>query len=409
MIELLVGLACYLTVFSTWPGVGAIIQPAAICVMAIAAGYALLTNRVQALRPSVAEVVIYLAGIAFVVLSMLGEADTIFLSIAFLAAVISISIICRSISLGGLLDVFARVAILEIATVIIFDHQQASIALSSGMRSGGIVRFMPLHVHPDLTGFIFGSFVILMARRAMIASSMVERVSMIVGAFVAGAFVLAASARSSVIALVAASGVAVALEYGLSRFFSNRWVRYGSILAAVLGAVFAGRIGTYFSRMLELESDSRGLASHGSGRIELWQRGVLTLLQDPKLFAFGGGFRSSNAEIIGFQTESSYLSILLDSGVFLGTAIILMFWYSPIKALRLVPPNDRHSSSLVLLASFFTFVITESVFNRYLLAIGNPTSLMSLIVLFTLSMQTNAPHREANLLNKFNGTRPLFS
>jgi hypothetical protein len=41
-------------------------------------------------------------------------------------------------------------------------------------------------------------------------------------------------------------------------------------------------------------------------------------------------------------------------------------------------------------ASLMTFVIVESVFNRYLLAIGNPASLMTLVILLALSLKPNA-------------------
>jgi len=105
------------------------------------------------------------------------------------------------------------------------------------------------------------------------------------------------------------------------------------------------------------------------------------------LVLFGGGFRSSNSDLIGFSTESSYVSILLDSGIFLGTATILIFLYAPIKALRVTPAQDRHASPQILAAAFMTFIIIESIFNRYLLAIGNPASLLSLLTLISLSVQ----------------------
>jgi hypothetical protein len=37
-----------------------------------------------------------------------------------------------------------------------------------------------------------------------------------------------------------------------------------------------------------------------------------------------------------------------------------------------------------------TFILVESIFNRYLLAIGNPASLLSLLVLISLSLQQRA-------------------
>jgi hypothetical protein len=52
------------------------------------------------------------------------------------------------------------------------------------------------------------------------------------------------------------------------------------------------------------------------------------------------------------------------------------------------------------LPSFLAFLLAESVFNRYLLAVGNPMSLLTLLILFSLSMRAesaesldNAPPR----------------
>jgi hypothetical protein len=126
------------------------------------------------------------------------------------------------------------------------------------------------------------------------------------------------------------------------------------------------------------------------------------------VFIFGGGFRSSNSELIGFSTESSYISILLDSGAFFGVAIILVFWYAPIKALRLTSPENRYSSPLILLAAFMTFIIVESIFNRYLLAIGNPASLMSLLILLSLAMRQNLASSAVTTANKWTAAQPTL-
>jgi hypothetical protein len=167
-------------------------------------------------------------------------------------------------------------------------------------------------------------------------------------------------------------------------------VRIASVLAVIVGLAFANKIGAFVTTMLELDSNLRGVSSGGTGRTELWARGVATFFQDPLMFLFGGGFRSSNPDVIGFSTESSYISILLDSGAFFGAAVISVFWYAPLKALKIVPRAERHGSRLILLPSLMTFLIVESVFNRYLLAIGNPASLMSLLILLSLSLRPNA-------------------
>jgi hypothetical protein len=227
----------------------------------------------------------------------------------------------------------------------------------------------------------------LVVRRFLLSRKALEKLVMAVGSLCCCLFVLAASARSSLIGMVAAAGVGIFFEYGVRRFFASIWVKLATVGVLVLGLAFSDRIAAYFIRMLELDSDTRGLGTGGTGRAELWARGLSTFVNDPVTFLFGGGFRSSSSDIIGFSTESSYITILLDGGLFMGMAVIVVFAYSPIKALRLTPWRNRHDSSLVLLAAFLTFCIVESIFNRYLLAIGNPTSLLSLMVVIGLSLR----------------------
>lgn len=392
MIESLLGLAFYLTFFAAQGGIGTVIQMAALVVIAGVAVYALMMRRFEPAPLSAAEVVMHLLGISYVIVGVFGEENVVFVSMAFLTTVISMSIVCRAISLEALLDTCGRVALAGIVTIIVVDHQAAATALASGLHGGraGIVRFMPLGLHPDLTGYVFGVCAWLMARRVILASHVLERVAMVGGMLAACVFVLAASSRSSLIALVASTGVAVFIEYGFVRLFSLRWVRFVSVFAVIAGLALSGKIAAFVSTMLELDSSARGLSSGGTGRTELWARGILAFFQDPIIFLFGGGFRSSSPEEIGFFTESSYISILLDSGAFLGAAVIVVFCYAPLKALKIVPRGEMHASPLILLTSLMTFVIVESVFNRYLLAIGNPASLMSLMILLALSLRPNA-------------------
>jgi hypothetical protein len=389
MIELLVGAACFLTFFAVLPGIGPNMQVLALVLLFGAAAYAVMLDRVKAISISATELVMYVVGVAYVVLAMLTEQEAVGISIAFLSTVIFISIVSRAVSLERLMDIGAVVALLCVLTSIAIDYKKALTALVPTGGGAGLVRFMPLGATPNLSGYIFGGGAILMARRAVVSNNTKERMIMAGGALCSCLFVLAASARSSLVALAVAGAVAIIFEFGVRRFFAVKWVRIGLVAFTILGLVFSDKIGAYFDRMLALESDTRGLASGGSGRTGLWARGIATLFEDPMTFAFGGGFRSSSSDLIGFSTESSYITILLDSGAFIGAAIILVFCYSPIKALRITSPENRHSSALILLASFMTFLIVESVFNRYLLAIGNPTSLMSLLMLFALSMRKN--------------------
>jgi hypothetical protein len=389
MVEFLVATACYVTFYAAAPGVGPAMQAAAIILLFGAAAYAVLMNRVKPIPVSLTELVMYVVGAVYVALGMLREEDVIAavaMSVAFMSTVVLVSIISRVLSLERLLDIGALVALLCVLTAIAVDHQKALAALVP-RGAVGLDRFMPLHTTTALVGYTFGAGSILMLRRVIVSIDIRQRVVMAGGALLAFLFVLAASARSSLVALVAAAFVAITLEFGVRRVLSLTWVRIAGVSFTVFGIAFADKISSYFTRMLELESSYRGMGTGATGRTELWARGVATLFDSPITFIFGDGFRSSNSGVIGFSTESSYISILLDSGALLGGMIILVFLHSPIKALAVTPPQNRHASSLVLLAPFLTFLLVESIFSRYLLGIGNPTSLLTLMLLFSLSMR----------------------
>jgi exopolysaccharide production protein ExoQ len=386
MIELLVGAACYVTFYSLLPGVGSILQICGLVFLAGAAAYAVVLNRIKAMPVSPTELIMYALGVLYVSVAVFNDPDTLLSSVAFLCAIILISIVSRTLTLDRLLDVGACVALLCVLTSIIVDHRGAIAALSISIGRRGLERFSPLQTTADLTGYLFGAGAILMSRRVIITRRLTERAVMAAGAVLSCLFVLAASARASLIGLTLAVVMSVVVELGVKRVLGLTWVRVGTVMFVGCCIVFSGKIFPYLGKILEVESNTRGVASGGTGRTELWARGVAAIFHDATRFVLGGGFRSSNASIIGFSTESSYITILLDSGVFLGAAVIFAFWYAPIKALKLTERETRHSSSLVLLATLMTFLVVESFFNRYLLAIGNPISLITLLLLFSLSM-----------------------
>src|SRR5450631_4519672 len=255
MIELLVGAACYLAFYAAAPVIGPAMQAAAVVLLFGAAAYAVLMNRVKPLPVSLTELVMYVVGLAYIALGMFREED---------------AMTAMAISLERLLDIGAMVALLCVLTAIVVDHQKALAALLPGPGGIGLDRFMPLGTNPALVGYIFGSGSILMLRRVIISDDTKQRLVMAGGSLLASLFVLAASARSSLVALAAAAFLAITFEVGVTRFFSLRWVRVVGIASIIFGLAFAGKIGSYFSRMLDLESTMRGVGSGATGRTELW-------------------------------------------------------------------------------------------------------------------------------------------
>src|SRR5450631_1778908 len=260
MIEVLVGAACYLTLFAVLPGIGPGMQVLALVLLFGAAAWAVLLHRVKAIPMSVPELVIYVVGVSYVAVAMLVEEESVAISSVFLCTVVFISIVARAISLERMMDVGAAVAMACVLTVLVVDHRDAAAALVP--RAGGALdRFMPLGSTPNLVGYIYGAGSILMIRRALVSKRTIERLLMVGGSLVSCLFVLAASARSSLVALLAAALIAVFLEYGFGRVVSLKWVKVGAIVFTIVGLAFSDRIGAYFARMLEIDSETRGLAS----------------------------------------------------------------------------------------------------------------------------------------------------
>jgi exopolysaccharide production protein ExoQ len=388
MVEALVALACYLTFFANVGSVGTVVQVGALGLLFAAAVLAALQDRINANPVSPTELTLYAVGLISTVLGLISTEDgPLIYSVGLFGAVILVSIVVRSISLERLLNIGAAVMLLCVLTTLVVERGNVLTALSASVGKSGLLRFTPLGSHPNLTGYMFGSGSILMIRRVLISKNMFERIAMAGAVLLSWAFILAASARSSILALAVAAAVAVILEPRVRRAIGWKWVVIGAVAATIIGVAFPEKISSYVTQMLDLESSTRGLESGGSGRVDIWWHGLETLFDDPLMLILGGGFRSSSSDVIGFSTESSYVTILLDNGIFLGCAVIFAFWYSPIRALRLSLSQSPEANTLVLACSFLIFLLIESIFNRYLLALGNPTSLMTLLILFSVAMR----------------------
>jgi O-antigen ligase len=202
------------------------------------------------------------------------------------------------------------------------------------------------------------------------------------------AMVLAASSRSGVSGLIAAALFAFAAEL---RFLRGTKLGRGAVTLLVLGglvAVYLAFSSTYLQDILQVNSDTRGVGSGVTGRTDLWAKGVESLTGDPSLAAFGGGLRSSEYSVIGFLTENSYITILLDSGALAGSTLILFILLAPFSALRQSRASTAKPSTLIFFPSFFVFLIVQCFFVRYLIGLGNPTALFTLVLLMALSMRT---------------------
>jgi hypothetical protein len=103
------------------------------------------------------------------------------------------------------------------------------------------------------------------------------------------------------------------------------------------------------------------------------------MVNSPLQIFFGSGLRSSNYEFTGFQSESSYITILIDSGLLLGPCLIATILFAPLALLITGRKTGAGRTEVIFLAWLIIFAASQSFFNRYLLAIGNSGSLLLLL------------------------------
>jgi exopolysaccharide production protein ExoQ len=230
---------------------------------------------------------------------------------------------------------------------------------------------------------------------------------MIAGSLLAGIFIIAASARGALLSLSIAAMTAVALDVRLAKGTRLKVMGACVVAAGVLALSMGSKIATYLDAILQIHSSQRGLDSGMTGRDELWARGISTLVSDPVLLCVGGGLRSSELATIGFLTENSYITILLDSGVFIGGSLIFALFYALVNARRLSRDANTSDASkpMVLLVPLLVFVLVQSFFERQLLAVGNPASLLVLLLFVSLSLRAKRRGDWAH----FHAPIPVFS
>jgi exopolysaccharide production protein ExoQ len=387
MIEALIVMGCYTAFWSNAGAMGPIARPLIFVFLFLAAFWAIASGKVRRIAATPAELLLYVIGILSAAVSVVRSEDySIVYSIYYLGAIVLVSVLARTVSLDRLLDLGALVTILCVLTCVISERHDLISALSITIGKNGMYRFSPLGNHPLLTGDIFGGGSILLVRRLYLSRNTLERCVMVVGTLAAWTFVLGASARSSVVALSTAAAFAIVVEFRLTRVLFAKRVGLVLLAVAALIVLYFGPAHTYLQDMFAVNSSYRGIGTGATGRTDLWAQGIESLSTDPSRLALGGGLRSSEADFIGFSTENSYITILLDSGLFFGSALIALFFYSPVSALRLSRSSTSGSNSFAFLPSFFVFLLVQCFFIRDLVGLGNPISLMTLFFIGSLSM-----------------------
>lgn len=361
--------------FSNIQGYEQPLQAAGIGLISLAAAISLGSRRFIPSSLSFFEVASYGAVCASLVAASLGGNDYIAgYTVMFALALASVSVLARSLTYNQLITAAALFYYIAIAAILAFQGGEFINALASNPLTRWENRFTPFGTHPNLTGLIFcGGIIILLSRVAVARRA--ERILACVCILLCILIDLAASARGSLVAVIFSLAILIGSNLRLLQKYIIPVTVAGLLIGFSVIVVYPNELWNYISTMLELNSATRGFDSGGSGRVDIWARGLNFLINRDFESLFGSGLRSSTVEMIGFSTESSYITILIESGVVFGgaqIAAIVLLAFRNGSAIR----NPLNSLDRALII----FFLLQSIFNRYLIAIGNPFSVLFLLL-----------------------------
>jgi O-antigen ligase len=149
-----------------------------------------------------------------------------------------------------------------------------------------------------------------------------------------------------------------------------------TILVGALTVAYGDVLYGFLDRFFALSAADRGFGSGATGRITTWKTTWELFLRNPIL---GVGFRAHEHVLkVDTSAHNGYLATLAEVGI-IGFLAVL---YLVLRGLRLLwenIKNPRHVFSYSILFGLCVGYLLLAVFERYLVNVGNPMSLLFLL------------------------------
>jgi len=163
----------------------------------------------------------------------------------------------------------------------------------------------------------------------------------------------------------------------------------GGVALSVISMFFWNEIEAILMNFFAVNDAYRGIGSGATGRMDAW-------IQTWGLFTshpfFGVGFRAHDNLLHALvKTESSahngYLSLLAEIGLFGFAAVVVMVFSGVIRLLRAARDAENGLIAVILLGLCIGYGFM-AIFERYLLNVGNPTSLLFILAILYQGRKT---------------------
>jgi hypothetical protein len=373
-------IALIILIFSAHPIVGykiQIISVSLINIHAIIYGHKLI-NYAKNEFSSMNGIIIWIAPlISWIVGAVKGDDQIMLYSGAMFLTCWSLAIIGKIHKPGNLIGIYLIATLISAIIIFGIEYQNLFISLASPSTEDGLFRFSPLGLHPNLVGHIFGGSLTISLILIVKEQSIYLKIYLFIIAIFSIIYILAASTRGGLFASIAAVLITILVYYYRELKFSN--IIYGTAIIIILGFVLFSK-SNFFStigNLLDFNSESRGLDAGFSGRIDAWPVVISLIINSPSTFLWGNGYRSWDSVKMGFDIDNSFINLIYEIG-FIITICIVWIIIRRITTLA----KDNNSLSAVYF-SILLFALIEGIVSRYLIGIGNATSLFVLIALLS--------------------------
>ncbi|CAG0988498.1 hypothetical protein ANRL3_02607 [Anaerolineae bacterium] len=148
----------------------------------------------------------------------------------------------------------------------------------------------------------------------------------------------------------------------------------GSLLVFAVLLIFWKTLWPLIDGFLQLHSESRGIGSGATGRTEAWLLTWRLFLENPVL---GIGFRAHD-NVLGGSSHNGYLASLAEIGLIGFTALLYLLFSGAFLLWRKARETGWTFSHSILFGLCCSNLFL-AIFERYLINVGNPTSLLFLV------------------------------
>lgn len=270
-------------------------------------------------------------------------------------------------------------------------------------------RFSPFSFHPNLLAFLLAGYFCVTVWKFITGTWRMKTLAVLFGSLCL-VITFFASSRGSIVGILAGCGLATCMFVARSkRERRTRLLKLGLVaVALILGIIISIRnlqwskdAYEYTDQVLQLSQEYRGLDTGLTGRWSRWKV-IMRVFTDGTFFV-GRGIRSTDSEPI----DNSYLVILYEIGLI---PLVLITW----RFLSILgeyfrsyfrstsrEERDFYLACCLLLTVF----LVNNIVDRYLFSVGNPYSLLALLLFATPKrLLPSLSHGPRNALGKTTDT-----